>query len=116
MRKAFVIVLALCLLTIPAVGAVAGNRSGSGSRDWWFAEGNTLPEFQEYLCLANTGDEVAHVQFGFQLETGETKVGKTTVDPHSRSTVNVLAFVPAGHSGVSTHVQSDVPVVVERPM
>lgn len=117
MKKAFVMVLlaALCLLTIPTA-AVAGERTGTGASDFWFAEGNTLPEFQEFICLANTGDEVAHVQFEFQLETGETKVGKTTVDPHSRATVNVLAFVPPGHSGVSTHVQSDVPVVVERPM
>lgn len=101
------------------VGTATKNVSlDSFSRDWYLAEGNTLPEFTEYLCIINPGDQAARVQFDFMLEDGNMiHPAIQIVAPHTRATVNIKDFVPEGHSGVSTRVHCDnQAIVVERPM
>jgi len=104
---------------------VAGNEGNltrrvtvdNFARDWYFAEGNSLPEFDEYLCLMNPGDSQASVRLTFMLETGQQVQRDVMVGPHSRSTYHVKEFVPEGHSGVSTRVHCDSQAIIaERPM
>lgn len=103
---------------------VAGN-TGSSSRmlnvanrstDWYFAEGNTLPEFDEFLCIQNPSDEIANIRFTFMLEGGENILHECAIGAHSRSTYPLKQFVPEGEH-VSTHIHSDGPAIIcERPM
>ena len=85
-------------------------------RDWFFAEGNTLPEFDEFICLANPGDHSADVVIGFHLETGQVIAKNFSLPAHSRETVVVKDHVPEGNH-VSAHVHCDSQAIVaERPM
>ncbi|MBU4175802.1 MAG: glycoside hydrolase [Actinobacteria bacterium] len=85
-------------------------------KDWFFAEGNTLPNFDEYICLQNPGDNNADVVIGFHLETGEVIVKNFSLPAHSRQTVVVKDHVPEGNH-VSAHVHCDSQAIVaERPM
>ncbi|MBU4234695.1 MAG: exo-alpha-sialidase [Proteobacteria bacterium] len=102
----------------------AGNSSSSSKnislgnycRDWYFAEGNTLPEFDQFFCIQNPGDQTAKVTFNFMLETGETVTHDVVIGPQTRSTYNIKEFVEEGHH-VSTHIRSDdQAIIAERPM
>lgn len=115
--------LALLLLLVVGLGLTAAilfpgiaYSSTTGPTNRWFAEGNTLPNFDTYYCIQNPGGEQAAVEFTFQLEDGSTIARTVPVLPHSRSTVDLKALVPPCHSGVSAHVHCGQPVVVERPM
>jgi len=86
-------------------------------KDSYLAEGNTLPDFKEFLCLQNPGEQAARVHFDFMLEDGSIVPADVALAAHSRTTYDVKQFVPEGHSGVSTKVHCDnQAVVVERPM
>jgi len=85
-------------------------------RDWYFAEGNTLPEFDEFICLANPGDRSADVVIGFHLEVGGVIVKNFSLPAHSRETVVVKDHIPEGNH-VSAHVHCDTQAIIaERPM
>lgn len=84
-------------------------------QDWYFAEGNTLSEFETFFCLQNPEDTLANVAFQFMLETSEVITHNTTVEAHSRATYKLKDFVPEGHH-VSTYVNSTGKVIVERPV
>lgn len=89
---------------------------GNAVEDWYFAEGNTLPEFDEYICLMNPGDSNAIVQISFMLENGQVITHERSMRPHQRDTVKVKDYVEEGHH-VSTKVHcSDQAIIAERPM
>ncbi|MCG2820069.1 MAG: hypothetical protein L6433_13930 [Actinomycetia bacterium] len=89
---------------------------GNYCRDWYFAEGNTLSEFDQFFCIQNPGDHTANVSFNFMLETGETVTHDVVIGPQTRSTYNIKEFVEEGHH-VSTHIKSDdQAIIAERPM
>ena len=90
----------------------------SFSKEWYLAEGNTLPEFMEYLSIINPGDQAARVQLEFMLEDGSViRPEVHMVAPRTRATLKVKDYVPEGHPGVSTRVRCDnQAIVVERPM
>ncbi len=86
---------------------------------WNFAEGTTLPGFNEYLTLENPGGSDAHVTLHYVDDTGTSTPRALTVAKNSRATVEVFGTslgVGVGHGGVSVQVTSDVPIVAERPM
>jgi hypothetical protein len=90
---------------------------GNVAKDWYFAEGNTLPEFDEWLCVLNPGDQAARYQISFMLETGEVRNFERSMMPHQRDTVKVKDYVGDPHTGVSVKIHSDnQAVVAERPM
>ena len=92
-----------------AVGAV------SPSLLWYFAEGTTLPGFDEYITVLNPGVSEAHLIFHYMIEgTGEA-VYTEAVRPLSRATFNAAWHVGAGKN-ISLMVESDQYVVAERPM
>lgn len=83
--------------------------------NWFFAEGCTLDNFDEYICIGNPGDAKAHVNFRFLLESGNPVEYAIDVEPRKRSTVKVADIVGRNHD-VSAQISSDQPVVAERPM
>jgi subtilisin family serine protease len=95
------------------------NASGSYSvgsdataRRWYFADGYTVGDFQEYLTFVNPGVTAAHVRIHLVSDQGTTAEGGTTIGPASRTTIRVGDLL--AEKAVSAAVTSDVPVVAER--
>jgi len=104
---------------------IAGNETlaekqvwvGPYASNWYFAEGNTLNEFEEYVCLFNPGDEPLSAKLTFMLESGQNIEKTIQMNPRQRLTYRVKDIVPEGHPGVSLWVNAyDKAVVVERPV
>jgi ASPM-SPD-2-Hydin domain-containing protein len=106
------------------VGASAPNT------DWYLAEGSTLSSFNEYVTLQNANGTPANVTLTWQTDVQGTATKTLQLPANSRTTVfafngsvadtadcspTTTCGVGAGVAGVSLHVQSDQPVVVERP-
>jgi len=90
------------------------------AKDFFFAEGTTRDNvhdgaFDEWLCLQNPGDTSAEATVTYMLGTGKNVEKKYTVAKTSRRTVDVNLDLGAGQD-VSASVESDEPVVAERPM
>ena len=87
---------------------------------WNFAEGTTLPGFNEYLTLQNpSSTTAASVTLRYTDQSGTVTTHSVSVNPLSRVTVEVwktLYGVGPGIAGVSTTVTSTRPIVAERPM
>ncbi len=87
-----------------------------GQSAFYFAEGTTRTNFQEYLCLGNSGDQAASAQVTYMFTDGTTKDASYSVPANSRYTVNVNSEVEAGKD-VSIKILSSTPdLVAERPM
>ena len=85
------------------------------AQDWYFAEGTTLPGFEEYVTVLNPQTAAAHLTFRYMVEgAGETD-RTTTVNASSRATFKAADQVGT-NKNVSLCVHSDVPIVAERPM
>lgn len=90
--------------------------AGSSSPTWFFAEGYTGPGFEEWVCVLNPGNRDAALNFRFQTqEEGEKVVGGQSVAAHSRATFKVNDLLGANYQ-CSLKLESDQPVVAERPM
>ncbi|MBU4302461.1 MAG: hypothetical protein KKE56_06840, partial [Actinobacteria bacterium] len=106
---------------------VAGNRGTSVKRvwvgnvasTWFFPEGNTLPEFRQFICLYNPGDTPVQVRLTFMCEDGQVFTTERAMNPQQRDTVFVKDVVPEGHVGVATQVDALDPekaIAAECPM
>jgi len=87
---------------------------------FYFAEGTTRANpvdgyFEEWLCIQNPNDTEAEVTVTYMLGTGNNVVRTYPVEGEKRRTVNVNAEIGLGQD-VSMLVESDVPIVAERPM
>ena len=82
---------------------------------WFFAEGYTGDNFNEWLCLQNPGNDVAKVTITYYPTSGTPISKPHTVSPNSRLTVNVNDDA-ASNLEISARVSSDEPIVAERPM
>jgi hypothetical protein len=85
------------------------------SQTWYFAEGTTRAGFEEWLCLANPGVVDATAQVTFIFSDGDTVTLPYTVPAFKRYTVDVNATV-GPEKDVAVKVDSDQPIVAERPM
>jgi hypothetical protein len=85
------------------------------SETWYFAEGTTRSGFEEWLCLANPGLEEAKVNVTYIFADGQTTTLPYTVPPLKRYTIDVNSTV-GPERDVGLKVESNVPVVAERPM
>lgn len=100
-------------------GSITGGHIGGGvtapSPTWYFAEGYTGSGFDEYLTILNPDPEGAMVSVTYYRE-GEGPVVKSHLVPAaSRYTIKVNDEVGPGQA-VSAKVESDRPIVAERPM
>ncbi|MBN1290046.1 MAG: DUF11 domain-containing protein [Actinobacteria bacterium] len=88
----------------------------TAGQQWYFAEGYTGPGFEEYACVLNPGDAPAGLTFNFQtLESGEVVKTGYSVPAHSRSTFKINDVLGSDRQS-SLRIDSDHPVVAERPM
>lgn len=85
------------------------------SPKWFFAEGTTRDEFDEWLTVMNPGREKANLTFRYMIEGEGEKDLKGEIAPRSRATFLVRDHIGSGKD-VSLLVESDLPVVAERPM
>lgn len=95
------------------VGSHVVQAAKAASRNWYFAEGYTGPGFDEYACVLNPGSSQASLTFCFQTPGGE-QVKCGSVPAHSRATFKVNDLLGDGVES-SLELESDQPVVVERP-
>jgi len=85
------------------------------SRSWFFAEGTTRLEFDQWLTVMNPGRGKANLTFRYMIEREGEKVVRSEVAPRSRATYFVRDHI-GPNKDVSLLLESDVPVVAERPM
>jgi polyhydroxybutyrate depolymerase len=87
----------------------------SASTSFYFAEGSTGGGFDEYLCLQNPNAAPANAHITYMFPDGTTQAQDVTIEATSRVTVNVNAAVGPDKE-VSIKVETDAPIVAERPM
>ncbi len=92
---------------------VAGATSTSNT--WYFAEGCTLPGFDEYVCVLNPGATAANLTFHFQTQEAGPKTVNGSVPAHSRASFHVNELLQGSYQA-SLKLDSSQPVVAERPM
>jgi len=92
--------------------STGASQAGTG---WYFAEGTTRSNFQEYLCLMDPGSRDATATITYLGAGGAIKTQKQSIKANARVTVDVNAAVGADKD-VAVAVTSDEPVVAERPM
>lgn len=102
-----------------------GGRWGGGhdvlgasapSRTWYFAEGYTGPGFEEWICVLNPGDSPCNLTFRFQTqEKGEIVRTTDPLPPHTRGSYLINDLLGPNYQ-CSLKLESDQPVVAERPM
>ena len=90
------------------------------SQRWFFAEGTTRDNaddgsYDQWICIQNPGANEANVKLTYMMTNGATEIQNTTVDPETRKTISVNDYIGADKD-VSTVVESDWPILVERPM
>ncbi|MEW6554548.1 MAG: DUF5719 family protein [Actinomycetota bacterium] len=97
---------------------VRGGDSGPGVAETaqlhYFAEGTTLPGFDEWLLLLNPGSKPALVEARYYSPSGELE-REYTVPPRERLSIAVNAEVP-WEDDVSVVLESSVPVAAERTL
>ncbi|MBN2169508.1 MAG: hypothetical protein JW738_09710 [Actinobacteria bacterium] len=87
---------------------------------WYFAEGTTRDNprdgrFDEWLCLQNPYSAEARIEVSFIPAEGVVVERDYAVPATGRKTLDIKAEVGTG-SDVSIMVESDIPIVAERPM
>ena len=87
----------------------------SPKKTYFFAEGNTLPDFSTWVAVMNTSDTAATVTFDYMLGDGTNKQASATVEPNQRYTRDVVSDV-GPNQDVSIMVSSNRLIVAERPM
>ena len=86
--------------------------------EWFFAEGATIDNFQEYLCLQNPGSSDASVEITYYVQgSGAQDPKSTTVPANSRITIPVNANAGPGlQLSARIQVTSGPGIIAERPM
>ncbi len=82
---------------------------------WYLAEGSTYGGMLTCIVVQNPGGESAHIKLTFQTGSGEVLGPEADLPAGSRTTFLANNYVP-GNPNVSTKVESDKPVVCERPV
>jgi len=85
------------------------------STSWYLAEGCTAPEFETWVLVQNPDTKPANINITYMTPAGAKAGPSETIAANSRKSYDVSKSVPLEFS-VSTKVESDVPVVVERSM
>lgn len=102
--------------------ALAAGRGGtdtigvpSASNEICFAEGCTSYSFEEWLCLMNPNPATAHATLTYMTSDG-TKTSDISINPNSRTTVDVDQALQPHTGDVSVKISSDYPIMAERAM
>jgi lipoprotein-anchoring transpeptidase ErfK/SrfK len=104
----------------PPPPPITGGHGTSGisqlSKDWYFAEGCTTWNFDEYICMMNPTDKQATVNAQFMRPDGSVVGGAYTINPFARATINIADVSGLEDVEVSAHLASDQPIAAERSM
>jgi YVTN family beta-propeller protein/autotransporter-associated beta strand protein len=97
----------------------SGGHAASGATalatSWFLAEGATGSFFDTFVLIANPNDAEAALTVTYLPEQGSPIVRAYTLAGHRRLTLNIAVQDPAlASAAVSTRVESDQPVIVER--
>ncbi len=84
------------------------------SRTWYLAEGSTSAPFSTFILLQNPNATATQVTVTFMTDSGQVVPVSYTLGPKSRFTVLANSVVP--NAALSTRVDSEQPIVVERTM
>jgi len=85
--------------------------------NWYFAEGCTAKNFEEYLCLVNPGDQDAAIDIFYMPTDGKVISKQETVGAHARKTIFVNNDAgPNLELSVKIVSTNNVPIVAERPL
>jgi hypothetical protein len=82
---------------------------------FYFAEGNTLSNFATYVAVLNPNAGAATVKFTFMIEGAPNQEKTVTIPAQKRYTEYINSSLPPDKN-VSIKVESNLPVVAERPM
>ena len=96
-----------------------GNAStaiSEPSQTWYLAEGYTGGQFDEYVLLQNPGENAGFARVTFMRSDGKNFQEDYTLKPKSRFTIHVDDIPELSNAEVSTYVESDVGIIVERSM
>ncbi len=96
-------------------------RSAPANTTWYFAEGSVGNTFAEYITLLNpSANQSANVSITYLFENKPAVTVQHSVPASSRYTVSANADLNiqpyAAQLAISAIVQSNIPVVAERPM
>jgi len=88
---------------------------------WYFAEGNTRPNYDSYLTIMNPNKGRSKVKITYMLGNSTQKVQNVTVPATSRATVTVKDFLGVGDDtahdfSAKVETTDGTAIVVERPM
>jgi subtilase family serine protease len=100
---------------------VTNTRAAPANTTWYFAEGSVGNSFQEYITLLNpSATQTATVNLTYLFQNKPAVTVQHSVNPGTRSTVSANADLhvasTAPQQAISFIVQSNVPIVAERPM
>ncbi len=96
-------------------GKIGGSEVWALPYTFYFAEGYTGSNFREYLCLGNPFSTAAQVNITYLFPDGTTQPQAVTIAPDSHTTVFVNGVVGPDKE-VSCKLESDLPIMAERPM
>jgi hypothetical protein len=97
----------------------SGGHESAGetapSKEWFLAEGATGNFFTTFVLLANPQTQDAQVTLTYLPASGESVTKVVTVPSNRRETINLqLEDASLEDAAVATHVQSSLPIIVER--
>jgi hypothetical protein len=115
-------VLVFAVLCLAFAAALSFSRAQAalpthplGSGVFYFAEGYTGDDFQEYLSLGNAGDAAVDAAITYLFPDGGSQQQRVSIPADSRITIDVNSAVGPGKE-VSITVESVQQIVAERPM
>ena len=86
------------------------------SRQYFFAEGTTISNFDTYYTLMNPNDSKGcNVVIDYAFSDGTTQEANYFIPAHARMTINVRDAIKKD-ANVSGSIIADWPIVIERPM
>lgn len=103
------------VLSIGGGKLVTFGSKSEGSSEFYFAEGCTLPGYQQWICMQNPGETGLKANIRYMLSDGTKKDQAVLLEPTSRTTVDVNLFLGPGVEAAA-HVTGDGPFVAERSM
>ncbi|NJM05639.1 N-acetylmuramoyl-L-alanine amidase, partial [Candidatus Gracilibacteria bacterium] len=102
----------------PTRGRSPGLHTGRGiqtlARRWYFAEGTTQAPFEMELMVLNPNEQPANATVTLLGPDGTSETRRYAIAPRAQLAINVNDVVP--DLGVSTVVEADRPVAVERAL
>lgn len=100
----------------PITGGHASQGVGQVEKEWYFAEGCTSGEFDQYILMMNPNGDTATVEATFMLPDGAVSNETYSVEGLSRGTLHVNDVAGMGDTEVSVRLVSDRPIAAERSM